>query len=340
MGCGSSQATEDGSRAMVLWLVGPGDRKRVEARAGESVRKVRRRAERVAGYGVDTAEMVFADDVLDDGSSLEATGMEMDAEFRLMTQEWERFMLLWESNQHLEAVEVVIRKMVALNPNPSRHVDPNPPSMGWGDSCLEDRLRRGLFFNGEGRLASWNLSACGLEVLPEWFGSLQVSGRLDLSYNKLWRLPHSFGSLQAGGDLDMSYNNLESLPDSFGSLRVGGHLDLSHNKLRSLPQSLRNLQVRGDLNMMYNVLTAIPKLPGITGGMCAHVNGTLVARRVPEPDEMGALWYKQGVRAHMNGTLVAKRVPERDEMGALWYRQDGTSVLPWINPNNPNFDDY
>eukprot|EP00658_Telonema_sp_P-2_P083687 TRINITY_DN912_c0_g1_i16.p2 TRINITY_DN912_c0_g1~~TRINITY_DN912_c0_g1_i16.p2 ORF type:complete len:107 (+),score=22.59 TRINITY_DN912_c0_g1_i16:209-529(+) len=78
------------------------------------------RAERMTGYGVDTTEMVFADDVLDDGSSLEVAVMETESGIRLArTQEWERFLLMWEGDHHREAVQLLARE-TAMNPRRSK----------------------------------------------------------------------------------------------------------------------------------------------------------------------------------------------------------------------------
>ena len=45
------------------------------------------------------------------------------------------------------------------------------------------------------RIKDWNLTDRGLVALPESFGSITVSGDLNLYYNQLVSLPESFGSI-------------------------------------------------------------------------------------------------------------------------------------------------
>eukprot|EP00658_Telonema_sp_P-2_P073934 TRINITY_DN63085_c0_g1_i1.p2 TRINITY_DN63085_c0_g1~~TRINITY_DN63085_c0_g1_i1.p2 ORF type:complete len:128 (+),score=17.94 TRINITY_DN63085_c0_g1_i1:111-494(+) len=103
--------------------------------------------------------------------------------------------------------------------------------------CSEDRLRRGLFFDDDGLLHSWNLTMCDLDRLPDSFGRMRVVGSVDLSYNGLSGLPETVGELVVGGNLHLRDNMLRSLPASFGQMKVGGYVSWRNNFLSDLPPS-------------------------------------------------------------------------------------------------------
>ena len=87
----------------------------------------------------------------------------------------------------------------------------------------EGLMEKATFDEG-GDLQHWDLSDNGLEVLPETFVNITMSGNLNLRKNKLRALPWTFGSITIGGNCNLSSNRLETLPESIGNITVGGHL--------------------------------------------------------------------------------------------------------------------
>ena len=144
---------------------------------------------------------------------------------RALTGGWQVLRSLWKAGKHQKALDLLIRKMLELNPN-----------------ATEEQLRQGLSFNDDGTLEHWNLEQCNLEALPEEFGMVVTTGDLDLSYNRLTTLPKSFGNVTVGGDLYLSRNQLSSLPESFGNVTVGEYLILRYNQLSEWPKSFPNVK--------------------------------------------------------------------------------------------------
>eukprot|EP00658_Telonema_sp_P-2_P065656 TRINITY_DN54855_c0_g1_i1.p1 TRINITY_DN54855_c0_g1~~TRINITY_DN54855_c0_g1_i1.p1 ORF type:complete len:234 (+),score=44.30 TRINITY_DN54855_c0_g1_i1:177-878(+) len=143
----------------------------------------------------------------------------------------------WDDGRDREAVDVLIRDMLALNPR-----------------CSEDQLRRGLRFFASGKLASWRLRQVSGLVLPESFGTVRVKGLLDLQANKLSALPQSFGEMQVGGSLDLSRNQLSFFPPSFSRIQVGQTVWLSENpvvtsSLAELPEGFRSVEFGSHFGM-------------------------------------------------------------------------------------------
>ena len=115
----------------------------------------------------------------------------------------------WASGKHVQALDVLIPKMMRLNPH-----------------TTEVQLRAGLFIEKHGRLDKWKLSGCNLEALPEEFGHVCTAAYLHLHDNQLERLPDSFGSITVGGALRLYGNQICVLPASFGEITVRGSLML------------------------------------------------------------------------------------------------------------------
>ena len=102
------------------------------------------------------------------------------------------------------------------------------PMQIYGGLTAQVLLARATF-DDNGNLSEWDLSRLQLRTLPETFGRIQVSGKLNLSDNELYALPRAFGNIQVGGDLDLSENRLNTLPLSFRTMRVEGRLYLHEN---------------------------------------------------------------------------------------------------------------
>ena len=141
-------------------------------------------------------------------------------------------------------LEILIPQIIILN----QHV-------------TEEKLRNSsrLFFNPDDSIKCWHLSSLTLHQLPELFGSLHISGNLDLSRNILSSLPESFGKIRVDGHLWLQINQLSSLPESFSSVTVGGNLMLGCNQLNSLPNSFGSIKVGENLFLGDNNLTSLPE---------------------------------------------------------------------------------
>eukprot|EP00656_Telonema_subtile_P019695 TRINITY_DN2091_c0_g1_i11.p2 TRINITY_DN2091_c0_g1~~TRINITY_DN2091_c0_g1_i11.p2 ORF type:complete len:173 (+),score=28.55 TRINITY_DN2091_c0_g1_i11:329-847(+) len=120
------------------------------------------------------------------------------------------------------------------------------------------KMIRGLRFNPDGTLQSWNLFGCNLTALPGQFGTVRATGDLHLSANLLTTLPESFGAIRVG-DLMLEGNQLTSLPESFGAITVRGSLHLWHNHLTCLPESFSDITVGGSLLLDSNSLAYLPE---------------------------------------------------------------------------------
>eukprot|EP00656_Telonema_subtile_P019698 TRINITY_DN2091_c0_g2_i1.p2 TRINITY_DN2091_c0_g2~~TRINITY_DN2091_c0_g2_i1.p2 ORF type:complete len:157 (-),score=29.46 TRINITY_DN2091_c0_g2_i1:88-558(-) len=114
---------------------------------------------------------------------------------------------LWQTGEHRKAVEMLILCIMRSSPGAD-----------------EARIRNGLCFNGNGTLRWWDLRLCGLTALPEEFGMVRTTGKLDLSSNQLASLPESFGALTVGRNLELHHNRLTCLPENFGAVTVGWDL--------------------------------------------------------------------------------------------------------------------
>eukprot|EP00658_Telonema_sp_P-2_P048482 TRINITY_DN36882_c0_g1_i2.p1 TRINITY_DN36882_c0_g1~~TRINITY_DN36882_c0_g1_i2.p1 ORF type:complete len:252 (-),score=26.55 TRINITY_DN36882_c0_g1_i2:513-1268(-) len=154
--------------------------------------------------------------------------------------------VLWEGGDHRAALKHVIRDIAELNPQ-----------------CNPERLGRYVTFCDAGILQLWSARYCGLQTLPESFGTVRVAGDLFLKSNRLSALPQSFGAIQVGGTLDLSYNLLSSLPESVGGCEVGADLRLESNRLTVLPESIGQLRVGGSLHLGRNRLGTLPELVGV-----------------------------------------------------------------------------
>ena len=150
---------------------------------------------------------------------------------------------LWRSKQHKDVIlQIVIPEMLEANP-----------------TVLKMRLTRGLSFNDDGSLHSWNLSFCELKILPDSFGHVRYTGSLDLSTNLLEHLPQTFCGVLTGGDLILTSNKLKDLPELFGRVTVGGNLALASNQLQHLPESFGRMIVPGNLDCTGNKLLDLPE---------------------------------------------------------------------------------
>ena len=105
---------------------------------------------------------------------------------------------LWNAAEHQQAAELLIPKMLEARLC-ARCVLAH--LCGCSPGTTEAQLRKGLRFNGDGTLESWNLGKCNLTALPEEFGAVRTTGDLDLYDNKLTSLPESFANITVGGDL-------------------------------------------------------------------------------------------------------------------------------------------
>ena len=125
---------------------------------------------------------------------------------RALTGGWQVLRSLWRAGKHGEALDLLIRKMLELNPN-----------------ATEERLRQGLRFNGDGMLEDWYLDYCNLEALPEEFGMVVTTGYLSLDRNQLRSLPESFGNVTVGGALYLEGNQISEWPKSFPNVKGKVH---------------------------------------------------------------------------------------------------------------------
>ena len=132
----------------------------------------------------------------------------------------------------------------------------------------------------------------GLTELSGNFGSLEITGNLNLNNNRLHRLPDLAG-LVVGGSILLDHNALEELPDCWrdGQIQIGaslkqveneeprspggsfvapmmegeGDLYLNSNRLRGLPDSFCSLVIPGDLYLGENLLESLPAAFGEIG---------------------------------------------------------------------------
>eukprot|EP00656_Telonema_subtile_P055471 TRINITY_DN8595_c0_g1_i2.p1 TRINITY_DN8595_c0_g1~~TRINITY_DN8595_c0_g1_i2.p1 ORF type:complete len:392 (+),score=85.81 TRINITY_DN8595_c0_g1_i2:101-1276(+) len=216
----------------------------------------------------------------------------------------EVMLALWEAGEHRRAVGLLIPAMQGCSP------DANGV-----------RIRKGLQFNDDGTLNTWQLSNCGLVALPAEFGTVRTTGDLKLFNNQLTSLPEGFGGLTVGGSLLLSCNQLVTLPERFGALTVGKDLWLQGNQLASLPQSFSALNVGNNLWIQHNQLGSLPerfgrlalggdldlssnKLTSLPDGFGAlTVRGTLDVSRnelTSLPEDFGALTVGGHLRVHRN----------------------------------------
>eukprot|EP00656_Telonema_subtile_P038019 TRINITY_DN4252_c0_g3_i1.p2 TRINITY_DN4252_c0_g3~~TRINITY_DN4252_c0_g3_i1.p2 ORF type:complete len:127 (-),score=20.60 TRINITY_DN4252_c0_g3_i1:160-540(-) len=102
---------------------------------------------------------------------------------------WKALLSLWEAGEHAEAVQALIQCMMRCSPGAKI---------------------RGPQFKDNGLLCYWNMAGCGLAALPEEFGTLRITGDLDLRENVLASLPESFSSLTPSRELQLAYSRWES----------------------------------------------------------------------------------------------------------------------------------
>ena len=131
---------------------------------------------------------------------------------------------LWNIGSHREAMEIVTRDTVKVNPGVS-----------------EGRLLSGLCFNNDGMLETirWNHLNIQLRELLESFGTVQTS--VPSGFKSWGTLSHARGSVY------INCNRLAALPESFGDIIVAGTLHLTPNWLESLPSSFNRVAVGHDL---------------------------------------------------------------------------------------------
>jgi hypothetical protein len=188
------------------------------------------------------------------------------------------------------------------------------------------------------------------EVLPTWFGCLEIDGSLDLSNRGLVALPNSIGNLCVHGDLDLSYNqlnelppgaagmvvegtlrlhhnNLLRLPPDFGRIQVGQTLDLSHNQLQRIPRSLGKLRLRDSLLLSHNQLT---KLPSTFGAFALEGNLELQRNALRKlPRSFKDLFVRQTLRLDRN-ELSGLPIECKDMvvLGEIWLGQNPLETPP------------
>ena len=132
---------------------------------------------------------------------------------------------MFSTGQHRKATQVLARHIIAVNPDVDR-----------------EKMLRGLEFDKEDLLVSWNLRSCKISLLPRSFSALVCTGYLYLDNNQLGSLPADFGQLQVGGDLRLNHNQLDSLPEGFENISVGEDLYLYNNQLVEQSCSFPNVQ--------------------------------------------------------------------------------------------------
>jgi len=175
------------------------------------------------------------------GVDLRFSGLTRELQPAVWTRIRQRVACLFSAGQHRKATKVLIRHIIAVNPDVDR-----------------EEMLRGLYFDEEDLLMHWVLCRCKISVLPRSFSALVCTRTLNLSYNRLGSLPADFGQLQVGGNLCLSDNQLQFLPADFGQLQVGGNLELHNNQLGSLPLGFGQLEVGGDLSLRNNQLGSLP----------------------------------------------------------------------------------
>ncbi len=92
-------------------------------------------------------------------------------------------------------------------------------------------------------LSVLNLSALGLNAIPESVRSFRGAEVIDLSKNKIRKLPEWIGELKGIMGLDLRANLLLHLPEQLGELSELRGLWLSGNQLKALPESLMHLSL-------------------------------------------------------------------------------------------------
>ena len=90
--------------------------------------------------------------------------------------------VLWHATEHQQAADLLIPKMLEARLC-ARCVLAH--LCGCSPGTTEAQLRKGMRFNGDGTLESWDLSGCNLTALPEEFGAVRTTGDLWLSHNQL-----------------------------------------------------------------------------------------------------------------------------------------------------------
>merc|ERR1711865_702656 len=125
----------------------------------------------------------------------------VDLRFSSLTRELlrQRVACLFSTGQHRKATKVLIRHIIAVNPDVDR-----------------EKMLGGLKFDKEDLLVKWRLYSCNISLLPWSFSALVCTGDLSLNYNQLRSLPANFGQLEVGGNLYLNNNQLGSLPADFG----------------------------------------------------------------------------------------------------------------------------
>jgi len=215
----------------------------------------------------------------------------VDLRFSSLTRELlrQRVACLFSTGQHRKATKVLIRHIIAVNPDVDR-----------------ERMLRCLKFDKADLLVDWNLSRCKISVLPRSFSALVCTGHLYLSDNQLGSLPLDFGQLQVGGNLWLYNNQLESLPADFGQLQVGGNLHLYQNQLGSLPADFGQLKVGGSLSLSNNQLDSLPEgFENINVGGNLHLyNNQLVEQSCSFPNVQGEVNFEEPEDERMLRTIL------------------------------------
>jgi len=218
------------------------------------------------------------------GVDLRFSGLTRELQPAVWTRIRQRVARLFSTGQHRKATKVLIRHIIAVNPDVDRE------KMTRSDV---DRWKSGRRFDKEYLLVDWNLCGCKISVLPRSFSALVCTGDLELNCNQLRSLPADFGQLEVGGYLQLNANQLESLPADFGQLQVGGFLSLDHNQLGSLPADFGQLKVGGNLWLNDNQLDSLPEgFENISVGGKLHLyNNQLVEQSCSFPNVRGEVVF-------------------------------------------------
>ena len=94
------------------------------------------------------------------------------------------------------------------------------------------------------------LNRLGINILPESFGYIIVTGNLNLSNNQLQTLPDSFGNINVHGKMKLSHNPFAILPESFKNITLGGNLYISMNQLRTCGKTFQNIKIGGEVRLL------------------------------------------------------------------------------------------
>lgn len=121
-----------------------------------------------------------------------------------------------------EQVDILIKEMIKLNPKVN-----------------ENKINNSATYNEVGNLENFNLRDCGIKILPDNFGYIEVIDTLDLTHNSLRVIPDSFNHIKFG--VKLLINPLSFLRNFIHNKNNIHEPDKVNNKI---PKNSNNIRIQ------------------------------------------------------------------------------------------------